>query len=138
MLTAGHNLISKKTKAKYLTVLRDGATVDEGGFKVCPEYELNPTEKNAVHDYGVVLLPKDASKTREGFGLNLSFSSDEDIEGQVCVQGYRDTSDKPVTSWGPIVASGTQLEYKAATEQGMSGSPVWAAYDGLAVAVGIQ
>lgn len=140
LLTAGHNLINNKgVKAKYLTVLSGNTRVGEECFKICQEYEQHPTEDYSAYDYGAVLLPKDKSKSRDGFGLNLGFSSDDDkLEGVVHVSGYRDTSDKPVTSFGDIVASGRQLKYKAPTEQGMSGSPVWAAYDGFAVAVAIQ
>ncbi|UKZ72834.1 hypothetical protein TrVFT333_000471 [Trichoderma virens FT-333] len=112
-------------------------------YKICPKYrELlenggTPSEM-CSHDYGIILLHKDDSKAgnRQGLGLSLRLSSHKFLQNakEARVSGYGagdDANTPPKNSSGSLKLGGSQyLEYKAPTEQGMSGSPVWVPYGG--------
>lgn len=168
ILTAAHNLINnQKVTVQDLKVFcaksekntkntGQGAEKEEiqpeevAGFKICPQYiEILETKPNAPdkgsYDYGIILLAKDKSKesNRQGLGLNLGLSSSFNLQGSKVanVSGYGgNVSGSPLQhSSGSIKSSGKQcVEYKAPTEQGMSGAPVWIPYGGHPMVVGIQ
>lgn len=159
ILTAGHNLISESgRRATDLTVLRDSPiSIGADGFKISTKYEKEPNGKQAVNDYGIILVPRVNSQPRPGFGYSLKLGIDEDLNYTVHVTGYKgkvskpgnklgsppsdkdkQNMNKPVDSTGKATSDGEQLVYGARTEQGMSGSPVWVAYNGYPTVVGIQ
>ncbi|PTB57914.1 hypothetical protein M431DRAFT_517532 [Trichoderma harzianum CBS 226.95] len=127
------------------------------GFKICPQYiEILETQSKdsdkgpkapdkGSYDYGIILLVKDKTKesNRQGLGLNLGLSSSFNLQGSkvanVCGYGGNDPSSPLQHSSGSIKSSGKQcVEYKAPTEQGMSGAPVWIPYGGHPMVVGIH
>ncbi|KAL7958942.1 hypothetical protein V8C34DRAFT_136198 [Trichoderma compactum] len=121
------------------------------GFKICPRYieilETKPTAADkGSHDYGVILLARDKTKesNRQGLGLNLGLSSHLTLQGSKIanVSGYggNDPSSPLQHSSGQVLKTGGKqcVEYKAPTEQGMSGSPVWIPYGGHPMVVGIH
>ncbi|PNP53426.1 hypothetical protein THARTR1_06120 [Trichoderma harzianum] len=120
------------------------------GFKICPRYiEILETKPKAAdkgsYDYGIVLLVRDKTKesNRQGLGLNLGLSSHVTLQGSkianVCGYGGSDPSSLLQHSSGQVKSGGKQcVEYKAPTEQGMSGSPVWIPYGGHPMVVGIH
>lgn len=163
ILTAGHNLISEAgQRATDLTVLGNSPiSIGADKFKISKSYEKEPNSKQAVNDYGIILVPRVNNQPRPGFGYSLKLGIDEDLNRTVHVTGYKgkvskpvskpgnslgstpsdkDKQDmnKPVDSTGKATSDGEQLVYGARTEQGMSGSPVWVAYNGYPTAVGIQ
>lgn len=160
ILTAGHNLISESgRRATDLTILGDSPiSIGADGFKISTSYEKEPNGKQAVNDYGIILVPRVNSQVRSGFGYSLKLGIDEDLNRTVHVTGYKgkvtkagnkvgstssdkdkkQNMNKPVDSTGQATSDGEQLVYGARTEQGMSGSPVWVAYNGYPTVVGIQ
>ncbi|KKO98079.1 hypothetical protein THAR02_09823 [Trichoderma harzianum] len=119
-------------------------------FKICPQYikilenKPNSPDKGS-YDYGIILLAKDKTKesNRQGLGLNLGLSSSFNLQGSkvanVCGYGGQNLTCLLQHSSGSIKSSGKQcVEYKAPTEQGMSGSPVWIPYGGHPMVVGIH
>lgn len=150
ILTAAHNLINEKSvKALNLMVIYgedDKEPVTE--FKICPTYKgllgSNSTDKG-IYDYGIILFSKDSSRAdkRQGLGLSLVLSSHATLQGsrEARVSGYVLGDDGKVSlrhSSGLLMRFGKQLEYRASTEQGMSGSPVWIPYGGHPMVVAIQ
>ncbi|KAL4778659.1 hypothetical protein BJX76DRAFT_362532 [Aspergillus varians] len=163
ILTAAHNLIADdKTPTRQLKVISmDNQTgwdvKDDGYVKICPDYKENPDEDGSPFDWGVIFEPKNkkrknSRKNPAGFGYNLSYAVDppsyreesplrQFMKSNVMVSGY--ISGKKIGSpvfsrqegwpvdWG-------HLRYKASTQQGMSGSPVWATCDKLLTVVGIH
>ncbi|KAL7937195.1 hypothetical protein V8C35DRAFT_217463 [Trichoderma chlorosporum] len=148
ILTAAHNLMNEdKIRALNLMVVYGSEDFDlVMDFKICPEYEQNPKFTNrGSFDYGIILLLKDNTKQnkRQGLGLNLGLSSHPTLRGSkgTRVSGYKaeDPNHPLQHSSGQTMRGGKQyLEYKAPTEQGMSGSPVWVPYGGLPMVVGIH
>ncbi|KAH8587495.1 hypothetical protein B0O99DRAFT_747494 [Bisporella sp. PMI_857] len=138
ILTAGHNLISEKRELSTNLKISDntGSTVDYNSVKICAAYEQNPGERSAVDDYGAILLPE-VNNPRRGFGFCLRLSSNE-LKDKVYVTGYKEQDGEPVTSDGHVVETAEQLQYMVSTEQGMSGAPVWFAYEGFGTVVGIH
>ncbi|KAL7915087.1 hypothetical protein GGI35DRAFT_474782 [Trichoderma velutinum] len=168
ILTAAHNLINdQKVTVQSLKVFcakaeknaknnGEGSNKDEiepepvAGFKICPRYiEILETKPNSSdkgsYDYGIILLVKDVTKesNRQGLGLNLGLSSHLTLQGSkdANVSGYggSDPTSPLQHSSGRLKLGMKQcVEYKAPTEQGMSGSPVWIPYGGHPVVVGIH
>lgn len=145
ILTAAHNLIHhNKARAQNLKVVySDGVEEDVKRYIICPQYEdvlaLGPEHPDrGLYDYGVILLPKEDVDSRLGLGLNLGFNLQAQSDRNVNVSGFGDGPGALRTSSGDLQDFGRQLMYKAQTEQGMSGSPVWIAYDGQRIAIGIQ
>ncbi|KAH6611348.1 hypothetical protein Trco_001368 [Trichoderma cornu-damae] len=151
IVTAGHNLVNNdKVKARNLTaILKGNDRVMASDFRICPQYEErlgvepDPPDKGC-HDYGIVLLTRDEEQAdkRQGLGLNLSLNLHPSLQGtrDVYVSGYGGGADADLQMSSGALKEGcrSQLEYQAPTEQGMSGSPVWAAYDGQINVVGIH
>ncbi|ETW77754.1 hypothetical protein HETIRDRAFT_453887 [Heterobasidion irregulare TC 32-1] len=141
VLTAAHNLISPAgTLSSDLTVLlADGTRVPATNFRVSDAYKVQQTP---VDDYGAILLPRAPSGVpRDGYPFSMRLAFEDAFKGSIYVSGYRaDTQPgQPKTSSGACVGCyAEQLEYKAGTEQGISGSPVWIEYQGLQTAVAIH
>lgn len=141
VLTAAHNLISPAgTLSSDLTVLLAvGTRVPATNFHVSAAYKVQQTP---VDDYGAILLPRAPSGVpRDGYPFSMRLAFEDAFKGSIYVSGYRaDTQPgQPKTSSGACVGCyAEQLEYKAGTEQGISGSPVWIEYHGLQTAVAIQ
>ncbi|KAL7945511.1 trypsin-like cysteine/serine peptidase domain-containing protein [Trichoderma barbatum] len=152
ILTAAHNLINdKKVTARNLHVFGgdDKQTETVQGFRVCPQYEelldgKPDAPEKGYYDYGIILLAKDVKRgeKRLGLGLSLGVSSHSTLQGskEARVSGYGEDPNAVLQhSSGIIKRVGNQLlEYKAPTEPGMSGSPVWVAYGGHPMVVGIH
>lgn len=144
ILTAGHNLINPKQQfSQKLTILGrvPGENIDVGNsYEIPDDYKRDPQPSNAVNDYGVILLPRTGNKPRPGFGFSLKLAFINDLEGDVRVTGYRDVTPacRPITSSGSSTCTLDQILYRASTEQGMSGSPVWVSYSGFETVVAIQ
>ncbi|KAH8887284.1 hypothetical protein GQ53DRAFT_827448 [Thozetella sp. PMI_491] len=150
ILTAGHNLVD--APKQYCTDIRivtaTGKTpVSPDMIHVCQRYSDDPSELNAIYDYGVILLRR-SSPTQQGFGfgcsLMLGLAQDEDMlqDRLLYVSGYRPWEFPPAQprkSEGNCVSSGEdQLQYKAKTEEGMSGGPVWLGFRGVETVVAIH
>ncbi|KAF3234300.1 hypothetical protein TWF217_003782 [Orbilia oligospora] len=141
ILTAGHNLIDEHGQlSRNITVL--GRTPDEdipvgNSYHICDDYIKTPQSSNAVKDYGIILLPQ---TNKPGFGFSLKLAYVDDLEGEVRVTGYRDDTPagSPITSSGSYICTEDQIVYKASTEQGISGSAVWVAYEGFETVVAIH
>ncbi|KAI9741648.1 MAG: hypothetical protein M1834_000032 [Cirrosporium novae-zelandiae] len=149
VLTAGHNLISgKKKRCTNLKIMGIGSVgeilVTNENIRICKSYEQDPGPKNAVNDYGAILIPlREMQSPRAGFGFNLKLSSMKEvtIEGELRITGYKTDTDpgKPITNSGVRKKINEhQLEYLVETEKGISGSPVWGAYDGVETVLGIH
>lgn len=121
------------------------------GFKICPRYiEILETKPKAAdkgsYDYGIILLVKDKNResNRQGLGLNLGLSSHLTLQGSKTanVSGYGGNGlTSPLQhSSGQVIKTHLKqcVEYRAPTEQGMSGSPVWIPYGGYPMVVGIH
>ncbi|KAF8517816.1 hypothetical protein JB92DRAFT_3113324 [Gautieria morchelliformis] len=125
ILTAGHNLIDPNgNMSEHLTLQHpNDIPIPISDVRVSAAYKAN--QKPAT-DYGAILLPK--TSPGKGFGFSLKFAYETSRKGDVNVSGYRVPTlpGQPITSSGACVGCyADQLEYKAETEQGISGSPVW-------------
>jgi V8-like Glu-specific endopeptidase len=156
ILTAGHNLVGLDGELSTdLVVLHNDGTsveVDNSQFKINNRYFTHPQESNAAYDYGAILIPREKDRPpRPGFGFSLMLGIDaknratEDpkdnyLTKNVSVSGYREESppEKPDWSTGDCTIHPNQLEYNVATQAGLSGSPVWTAYNGVETVVAIQ
>lgn len=151
ILTAGHNLIDKDgVRSADMTILvsddpKQNIPIPAESIRIAKAYEDDRECLEA--DWGVILMERKNWKVRKGFGYTLKLEDVEFIPGAIHVHGYRDktTPGKPVMNTGECVASikqsrpgGEQLRYKVTTEQGMSGSPVWAEYNGREMIVAVQ
>ena len=129
--------------------------VPEENVRICPAYFEEPNEDGSASDWGVIFKPKtpDEKKKRrwKGFQFNLAFAANpprgdrEDtlekfMAPRISVAGFRvKPAGEPSLSAGKGWPSGLKrLSYRASTEQGMSGSPVWGVCDGEWTVVGIQ
>lgn len=167
-MTAGHNLVGadKKRSENFDILTQDGKSirVENERFRICESYENSPQPSNGASDWGAIILPANQSKRLEdgglGFGFSLLLAVDHKDsahlsqsepknsnlgelleQNNMYVSGYRD-SDPPGM---PTLCTGrgkvrkyNQLEYDVATEAGISGSPVWAAYNNGAAVIAIQ
>lgn len=166
-MTAGHNLVGadgqRSERLKILTLDGKSVPIDNDSFKICDDYkEQNPSRK--AYDWGAIMLKdsKDIDAEGSGFGFSLSLAVDcegyedmvEQVEreknnpldkllksGNINVSGYRaqDPAATPALSSGHgFVRNTNQLEYAVRTQPGVSGSPVWAAYNRVETVIAIQ
>ncbi|THH20746.1 hypothetical protein EW146_g693 [Bondarzewia mesenterica] len=140
ILTAAHNLISPTGKfSSNLTVLlADGSLMPVTDFRVSEAYKAKQTP---MVDYGAILLPRPSTGARGGYPFNMKLAYEDSFKGDIYVSGYRVETPPghPTTSSGRCVGCyAEQLEYKAVTEQGISGSPVWIEYQGLQTVIAIH
>lgn len=159
IFTAGHNLVEKPQQ--YCSNIRIiSGTLKQGEVPVTPdmirvrqEYFRKPDESSAVHDYGVIVLDRKQKIGRRGFGFHLMLGlpskyvagledDRKDVlqDRWVYVSGYRPIdTDLPRRSEGKCDRpNSNQLTYKADTEPGMSGGPVWIGFRGVETVVGIH
>ncbi|EHK17271.1 uncharacterized protein TRIVIDRAFT_205870 [Trichoderma virens Gv29-8] len=143
ILTAGHNLVSKTKHTELKAHLSNGQVINisEDDVRVTEDWKQYPEERRAAqHDYGVILLG-DEVKIPGDFGFSLPLSLADRLDCELSVNGYRVTSDHPLTSTGPCVnpiIHDNQLEYMIETEGGISGSPVWVGYKSQPTVVAIH
>jgi len=140
ILTAAHNLIGPNGDlSTEIRVNSSRQSVPESDIRVSAAYKIKQT---AETDFGAILMPR--SSEGSGFGYSIRLAFEEHFKGELSVSGYRvplgpQQSARPVTSTGPCVGCyKQQIEYRAETEQGISGSPVWMEYQGAPVAVAIH
>ncbi|KAI1207622.1 uncharacterized protein F4807DRAFT_469139 [Annulohypoxylon truncatum] len=163
ILTAGHNLVDKPEHyCSNIRIIHDPHTkqdipVTPDMIRVCQNYFQEPSELNAIFDYGVILLKRGKQDRHRGFGFNIMLglaplprekmsSEDEkkDIlqDSLVYVSGYMpgdSPPDNPRRSEGRCIgAKPNQLRYTADAMQGMSGGPVWMGFRGVETAVAIH
>ncbi|KAF8460889.1 hypothetical protein BDZ91DRAFT_851308 [Kalaharituber pfeilii] len=168
IVTAGHNFIRApkpgQTQAqrvqKIVLWLQDAGgkwstqVVMPTQCRVAQPYEQSPTQQNAIYDYGIILLDRtDSHIPRDSLGYNIALASmdlnssslGQGVGLNAQVGGYPGSSN--FISKDPILETGNgrfthvdkrQLHYTAATDQGMSGGPVWVDFGGEAVVVGIH
>ncbi|PYH90173.1 hypothetical protein BO71DRAFT_463146 [Aspergillus ellipticus CBS 707.79] len=127
----------------------------EDAWRVCisPPYENDPRERkrDSKHDWGAIFISQEGEHHHPGFQLNLFYAlNTKDGHGPVddllkaCnvhVEGYRigtKVGSPAVSSGKGEVKTPHQLQYHAETEQGISGSPVWAASNGQEVVLAIH
>ncbi|KAF7792464.1 hypothetical protein EIP86_003503 [Pleurotus ostreatoroseus] len=120
--------------------------VDQSALRICDEYR---TSKGTGTDWGAVLLQKGTIRAMTGtdksagFGYSMRLAY-KDLKEDVYVTGFRASSTgngdelTTKTSSGPCRTYSKYLQYQAKTEQGISGSPVWFAYEGEPVVVAIH
>ncbi|KAI0941799.1 hypothetical protein AcW1_003594 [Taiwanofungus camphoratus] len=137
ILTAAHNLIGPSgNRSADLTVIHGGTRQTASEFRVSAAYAVKQTPEA---DYGAILLPRTTDRGSFSFSIKLAY--EEHLKGDLNVIGYRSQGiqGSPETSSGICVACyAKQLEYKAKTQQGFSGSPVWMAYQGIPTVVAIH
>ena len=146
ILTAGHNLIDGRgVFSQKLDILAPGLAekviqVDPNDVFVSEVYRFSRSKGDVGSDYGMVRLPKVAGDDR-GFGFCLKLGCDDLRDRDMIVNGYKvDTkAGEPVMSTGRCLYSAADhLEYDILTEKGLSGSPIFTAYQGHEAAVAIQ
>lgn len=112
---------------------------------ICKDYTGAGTGDPAV-DYGVIVIPRTSIQTPHGFGFSLKLAFRNSFKGNVHVSGFRKSPKgvmkplRPLTSSGVGMSyhNGKSIEYRARTESGISGSPVWVQYNKFIAVVGIQ
>jgi hypothetical protein len=146
---------TSKESDKVSKELDKGWLVPDENVRICPAYTEEPNEDGSASDWGVIFQPKTRAEKREmkwkGFQFNLAFAANpprgdrEDtlekfMAPRISVTGYRvKPAGEPSLSAGKGWPSGLKrLSYRAITEQGMSGSPVWGVCDDELTVVGIQ
>jgi V8-like Glu-specific endopeptidase len=147
ILTAGHNLISNDRRRTRSLRIETG----EGGYleirkenvHICKGYEAAPDENNHEDDWGLILVPKDHRLAPFGFGFSLLFATGgtwwSESEMSLTIGGYPNSSSKLHICTGKgQKTSESLLEYSITTKDGLSGSPVFLAYEGFETVVGIQ
>jgi len=165
ILTAGHNLIGPdKEESREITIraltAADDYVVPAGQYYICKSFKDQPVD-NDPNDWGVILYPrglpnlfparyrdqgmtqtqKDMMEASFGFRFSLRLGHADSLQGQASISGYRDVSPRgePRVSSGTIIAAyPTQVEYKATTERGISGSVVWIPYRTFPTAIAIH
>ncbi|KAI1211520.1 uncharacterized protein F4807DRAFT_417933 [Annulohypoxylon truncatum] len=168
ILTAGHNLIGddrnlstnvkieraefeekENEKKEIETVIKKTwIDVSEDQVMICDSYRKNPGPDNSRNDWGAIFLESDGRP--HGFGINLLLGLDDREDGcqsliqrvlqknQVTIAGHLTKGSIRTTTGPGSVCSTGQIEYEAQTEPGISGSPVWVPYQGLATVVAIH
>ncbi|KAI5462815.1 hypothetical protein BGZ63DRAFT_462195 [Mariannaea sp. PMI_226] len=166
IFTAGHNLVDAPQhycgNIRIITPTGEIPVTPEM-TRVHKRYFDEPDEMNAIYDYGIILLrrPGGHRDPRRGFGFSLMLGLSPPLRGDAApkgeeekdmvqdrnlyVSGYRpvvqDSPGKgpPRRSDGKCVLAGThQLIYKAKTEEGISGGPVWLGFRGVETVVAIH
>ncbi|RPB08775.1 hypothetical protein P167DRAFT_539029 [Morchella conica CCBAS932] len=162
-MTAGHNLVNSEGKyAKSIEILFGGVagssigseeivvSKDKDEYFASRSYEKDPTENNAVNDYGCILLQKRAGNSpRVGFSYSAVMEGDSILEKEATVYGYparnHDGSiiptDIALNAMGKITKidlNGKQLQYLITTEKGHSGGPVCVRKEDYYTAIGIH
>jgi V8-like Glu-specific endopeptidase len=147
ILTAGHNLISEDRKRtrhlKIETVKGEYWEIRDENVRICKGYEAAPDENNHEDDWGLILVPKDRRLAPFGFGFSLLFATRgtwwSESEMSLTIGGYLNNSTQLHICTGKgQKTSESLLEYSIATKDGLSGSPVFLAYEGFETVVGIQ
>ncbi|KAF8907890.1 hypothetical protein CPB84DRAFT_1767825 [Gymnopilus junonius] len=94
-----------------------------------------------VGDYAAICIPRKLGEPR-GFAFSVKLALRSSFEGNVHVSGFRTTMMKtlrPVTSSAAkLIYHGDYVEYRAKTEVGISGSPVWVEYKGYPTVVAVH
>ncbi|KAH0607365.1 uncharacterized protein H6S33_002399 [Morchella sextelata] len=163
IMTAGHNLVNSEGKyAKSIEILFGGVggssigseetvvSKDKNEYFASRSYEKDPTENNAVNDYGCILLKKRVGGSpRAGFSYSVIMEEESILEKEATVYGYpaqnHDGSiilaDIALNAFGKITKidlNGKQLQYLITTEKGHSGGPVCVRVDDYYTAIGIH
>ncbi|KAI1385440.1 uncharacterized protein F4822DRAFT_445392 [Hypoxylon trugodes] len=165
ILTAGHNLVDRRRHhSSNIRIIHDPHTKEDihvtpQMIHVCDRYFDDPDEDQAIYDYAVILLARDRKARHRGFGFNLMLGltpppgdtpvpvdeeeSDILLGSSVYVSGYVPDNSPPKKhpsrSEGKCIRTYTQqLHYKAKTEPGMSGGPVWIGFRGVETVVAIH
>ncbi|KAJ2989284.1 hypothetical protein NUW58_g3546 [Xylaria curta] len=157
ILTAGHNLVGSdgKRSTELVVMSSDGKgdiVVDNNNVEINTRYFKSPKDYNAVYDYGAIFIPREEGQPpRPGFGFSLMLGidlkdrgktdpKDAYLTGNVNVTGYREHTPpgQPDLSTGGCNIHPNQLEYEVETQVGLSGSPVWTAYNGVETVVAIH
>lgn len=156
ILTAGHNLIdtqgrpSQNLKFRELPEAQSWTQPASSDIFISAPYRQAPNHSNAANDYGAILVSKGDDKVTRGFGFALRLGHTNLRGKDMTVSGFRGKEEndnkrgiesqlKPVQSTGKCRSSSAiQLQYEIATQQGMSGSPVYMAYKGHETVVAIQ
>lgn len=155
ILTAAHNLIDAKGKPTKDLIVHlprvdpngppDAPAViarypvPDADIRISASYRKKQTDNDA-EDFGAILLPRGAVRGY-GFGYSLKLAYEQTLRGDVYVSGYRAMTPPghPITSSGLCICCyDKQLEYRAETEQGISGSPVWFEFERVQTVVAIQ
>lgn len=122
---------------------------------IAEPYEKSPTAANAIYDYGVILLDRaKADETRDALGFNIVLASMDpssqslgpgdvglvsSVGGYPAVSNSEDGDPELETANGRFAQHAErQVHYTAASNQGMSGGPIWVNFGGETVVVGIQ
>lgn len=111
---------------------------------ICKDYSAGAGDP-AV-DYGVIVIPRTSIKIPHGFGFSLKLAFRKSFKGNVHVSGFRKSPKGTMKPLRPLTSSaigmsyqnGNVVEYRATTEAGISGSPVWVAYNKFIAVVAIQ
>ena len=132
MLTCAHNLYEKKTKQEPTNLMftpgmngKEGrASVKVKSFHYTEEYKN--LEDGSGHDFGVLELEEDLEETNGYLGIDAQPNNADGVE-EIEISGYPGDKESH-TMWsasGPYT-SNTEiyLQYKIATGQGQSGSPI--------------
>lgn len=164
IMTAGHNLVDNEGNyAKSIEVWFAGGkytgsigsetvtvTKDKNEYFASRSYENNPTESNAINDYGYILLKKlPDGQSRGGFSYSAIMEEKLILEKEATVFGYPAqlhdgsiiTSDWALNAMGKITRielDGRQLQYAISTEKGHSGGPVCVKNGDHYTAIGIH
>ncbi|THU77782.1 hypothetical protein K435DRAFT_769997 [Dendrothele bispora CBS 962.96] len=142
ILTAAHNLIDPSGKKVECLEIDDRYQNKlEFGDKDCwwcPEY---PTSQKPEHDYAAIRVKR--SESVRGFGFSMRLGEGDHLSETVGVTGYRNIEPRqPSTSMGSVVvcfgSAHELVEYRATTEQGISGSAVWMGFNGVPTAIAIH
>ncbi|KAF2965994.1 hypothetical protein GQX73_g7584 [Xylaria multiplex] len=163
ILTAAHNLIgndkqlSRDLEIEYCVAndrddkesfANNTMKVTNDQIFISEKYKDNPGPHNSMHDWGFLILGEEPYP--RGFGLSLLFSlTDQDMSERsllrrvlqkngVHILGHSDAGDNQITSGPGIISTTGEIEYEAETKKGISGSPVWVPYEGLATVIAIH
>lgn len=155
-MTAGHNLINKDgIYAQHIevwfwdtkTTIKVYKDKDKDEYFTSKSYEENPSEKNAVNDYGFIMIERQSEEDRGGFGYTLLVGKKDLCQTEATVFGFPavkkggqiEVKDIPRNARGKIESLiNGQLRYMVSTEKGQSGGPVCIEYNQYYTVVGIQ
>lgn len=146
ILTSAQNLIDEKGNEVEDLRISDvnQSNLEIVGQWYCPAYRRS---RKPEYDYAAIKVKRTTAVAEgRGLGFSMCLGDKERLSGRVGVTGYhhRDSPyvHAPTTSMGPILTNFGEekefLEYRAATDDGLTGSPVWIGYDGHPIAIGIQ